>query len=275
MGSNVRLEFPPNETVSLDIEAFDTALVSQGIKLSHWKGMRCPVGLSDKWDNRRPHDDHTGCSNGFIFTYSGTVTALISSVSHNSRQQDVGLLDGSTVTVTCPRFYDDNARPVEILNFDRMYMSGNDITVEHWELATASAIGRDKLRFPIVSVVDVMDSTGRRYTANDYRVDDGVLVWTTGGPGFDPRLDKGVVYSIRYRLTPYWYVQRLIHEVRVAQVETALERAAMRFPVQFSMSREYVFERADNDEMGAQDPTDPNSHLRQVKPPQDGPYGAR
>lgn len=271
---NVALAFPV-QAVSFDPSAFDEAIHSQGVKLTHWRGQRCPVGMTDKYDHRRPHDDHSGCSNGFIYTKAGTVTALFTGNSYEERQQDVGLLDGSTVQVTTPRFYDEGPE-VRITVFDRLYLKEEGITVEHWELVEAHVTGRDKLKFPVVKVVDVIDANNRRYDPGDYTVENGQLVWTNGGgPGFNAQLNKGVIYSVRYEYVPYFYIQRIAHQVRVAQVETQLERVVMRMPQSMTISREYVFEKSDNDDQAELDSSDVQNALRQVKGPREGQYGPR
>lgn len=275
MSKSARSHFPQDQAIAFDPEDFDDAIRSQGIQLVHYRAMRCPVGLIDQYDSRRPHDDHSGCSNGFIYTEAGTITCLFTGVTDDQKQQDVGLLDGSTVQVTAPRFYDDDEGfqgdvEVQIAPFDRLYLKEEAVTVPHWQLATAHVTGRDKLSFPIKSVIDVMDAKGKRYLAGDYRVDDGQLVWVNQGPGVDPNTDKGIVFAIRYTYRPYFYVSRIMHQVRVAQVETMIDRQVMRMPQSFLLSREYVYENQQNDEQ-AVEPT----NSRQMKAPGTGRFGPR
>lgn len=269
------LIFPVGQAVSFDPAAFDDAIRSQGVQFVHWRSMRCPVGMVDKYDHRRPHDDHSGCSNGFIYTRAGIVTALFTGNTYENRQQDVGLMDGSTVQVTTPRFYDDSGQEVRVVPFDRFYLQEEDITVEHWELVEAHVTGKDKLKFPIVRVVDIIDARNHRYEPGDYSVQSGQLVWGASAPGFNALLNKGVIYSCRYEYSPFWYVQRIGHQVRVAQVETQLERTVMRMPQSLTLQREYAFEKSDNDDQADIPPDEPYAALRQVKSPRDGAYGPR
>lgn len=268
-------QFPQDSALSFDPQAFDDAIRSQGIQLVHHRAMRCPVGMIDQYDSRRPHDDHSGCSNGFIYSAAGTITCLFTGVTNELKQQDVGLQDGSTVQVTAPRYYDDEEgfegeEEVQIAPFDRLYLKQEAVTVPHWQLATAHITGREKLSFPLVSVIDVMDARGRRYSPGEYRIEDGQLVWTGQGPGLDPNSDKGTVFAIRYTYRPYFYVSRVMHQVRVAQVETMIERMVMRMPQSFLLSREYVYENEQKDET-AVDPTS----SRQMKAPATGRFGPR
>ena len=77
-----------------------------------------------------------------------------------------------------------------------------------------------------------------------------------------------MVYSIRFNYRHYWYVQRLMHQIRVAQVQTEEGRVVQRFPQQFSLMREYVFEKIKKES------TDP-THPRVVMAPESFGFGAR
>ncbi len=266
---NIPLRFSPT-SVSFDAQAFDDALRAHGVKLVHFRAMRCPVGLVDRYDTRRPHEDHSGCSNGFIYTKAGTLTCIFTGNGNDTRQNDVGVLDGSTVQVTSPRMYDDTDEESQVANFDRFYLNEESITVPHWQLVEAHITGRDRLSFPVVKVVDVMDATGRRYNSSEYDVEDGQLVWKNGGPGYDAERERGVIYAIRFTYRPYWYVQRVVHQVRVAQVETLMKRSVQRMPQGFVLQRETVFEKEEKDDQ-APDPSSP----RQVKGPAAGTFGPR
>src|ERR1041385_5143358 len=145
--NGVILKIPPGTGVAFDPDAFDTAIRSQGVPFTHWRAMRCPVGMIDRFDERRVHSDHSGCSNGFIYTKAGTVTGLFVNSGSRSDAQDIGYLDGSTVQVTLPRFYDGTEEEVHVANFDRSYVP-EDVLVPTWQLVEASPIGRDRLPFP-------------------------------------------------------------------------------------------------------------------------------
>lgn len=266
----------PQQALTFDPDAFDTAIESQGVRLVHWRGMRCPVGMTDRYDSRRPHDDHSGCSNGFIYTEAGTVQALFTSVTNNRDANDIGVLDGSTVQVTTPRFYDDTeareGSEIQVVPFDRFYLNEESVTVEHWQLVEHHITGKDKVSFPVVEVVDLMDAKGKRYQQNQqFDLVQGQIVWRDSlGPGFDAEANKGVIYTVRYRYRPYWYCKAVNHQVRVGQVETIEERKIIRFPQAFTLVREHVFEKQDNDPESVD-----SDSPRQVKGPADGPYGPR
>jgi hypothetical protein len=266
----------PQQALSFDPDAFDLAITSQGVELVHWRAMRCPVGMIDRYDSRRPCDDHQGCSNGFVYTCAGIVQALFTSVNNSRDPNDIGVLDGSTVQVTTPRFYDDTEHEfggeIFVVPFDRFYLKEEQVLVEHWQLVEHHITGKDKLSFPVVSVVDIIDAKGRRYSiGEEFDIVDGQIVWRDDlGPGFDVDANKGVIYSVRYRYRPFWYCSRVNHQVRVGQIETLEERKLIRFPQSFQLQREQIFEKqmADKEAIDAPNP-------RQEKGPSEGPFGPR
>lgn len=267
-----QMEFPRGQAVSFDVRAFDEAVSSQGVRLVHFRAMRCPVGLVDRFDTRRPEHDHGGCSNGFIYTTAGDLTALFTGNSHAKEAHDVGFLDGSTVQVTCQRFYDGTTTPVHIAPFDRIYLAEENVVVPTWQLFEAHITGREKLQFPVVAVQDLMDSDGRIFKEGvDFEVEGGFIVWKgTNRPRYDAARKKGQICAIRYLYRPYWYVKQILHEVRVTQAEDLVtgERMVQRMPQAFVLQREYVFEKDESTK-----PEDGNP--RQQPAPRDGSFGPR
>jgi hypothetical protein len=266
----------PQQSLSFDPSAFDQAIESQGVELVHWRAMRCPVGMIDRYDSRRPCDDHQGCSNGFVYTCAGKMQALFTSVNNSRDPNDIGVLDGSTVQVTTPRFYDDTeqefGKEIFVVPFDRFYLAESQVLVEHWQLVESHITGKDKLSFPVVNVVDMIDAKGKRYSQGvEFNIQNGQIVWNDNmGPGFDVDANKGVIYSVRYQYRPFWYCSRVNHQVRVGQIETLEERKLIRFPQSFTLQREQVFEKeqADKEAINGQSP-------RQEKGSADGAFGPR
>jgi hypothetical protein len=262
----------PNAAISFDVDAFDAALRSQGVTFIHWRAMRCPVGMVDEHDSRRPHEDHSGCSNGFIYSMGGEITCLFTGNSTQSVMAEVGVMDGSTVSVTFPRYYDGTETPVYVAPFDRLYLAEESVVVPDWQLFRHNPSGVDKLNFPVVSVQDLVDSQNRRYSLGDFEVRDGRLVWVGNRPGVDPETGRGLVCSVRYTYRPYWYVRQLIHEVRVSQVENPYTgvRQVQRMPQAALLQREYVFEGSSTDT-----PSEVSDDPRDAKVPEVGRFGPR
>lgn len=267
--NSIQLKFNP-VALSFDAVAFDDAIRNHGVKLVHFRALPCPVGMIDNYDERKPHDDHSGCSNGFLYVKAGLITCLFTGVSEELKQMDFGLMDGSTVMVTAPRTYDDTESEVQVAPFDRFYLQQEEITVPHWQRGEYHISGKQKLSFPLISVTDVVDHSGKSYGPSEYQIVNGQLVWAGAGPGFDASRGKGNVFAIRYLFRPFWYCRTMMHQVRVAQVDGPLERSVVRMPQQFLLQREVSFEKEQKDDQAP----DPQS-VRQVKGPRQNQFGPR
>lgn len=240
-------------TVSFDPRAFEHGIETQGIKLVHYRAMRCPVGLVELGDNRRPNDHDHNCSNGYHYTRAGTIVCLFTGNNNSMSQHDVGFLDGSSVQVTAQRYYSEvdcdgdlvavADRLVSIAPFDRFYLLEENITVPHWQLFEASVTGEDRLDYPVVSVLDLMDSNGVSYKeGRDFDVKRGWIRWGDNRPTFDHISNKGQICSIRFEYRPFWYVTQLPHQIRFAQIddpETG-KRSVVTMPHSLVLAREYV-----------------------------------
>ena len=263
--------YPPEQVISFDPVAFDAVIRSQGVELLHFRAMKCPGGMRSRDDHRRSCEDHANCSNGNVYTHAGQITCLFVSAGNDRKTEDFGSIDGATATVSAPRFYDDSETRAHVSPLDRFYLKDDAILVPHNQLVEAHISGRDRLSYPVVDVVDLMDSSLKRYDHSDFAIENGQIVWYPGhAPGIDPETGKGLVYSVRYMYRPYYYVDRVLHQVRVAQVQTAIERFVTQMPQQFVLVREIVFE---NEKKDAQS-VDPGS-ARQVEGPRVGLFGPR
>lgn len=272
-------QFPTLEAVNFDVDAFDDAIRSQGVMMEHWRAMRCPVGIIDRDDTvRRPHEHHEGCSNGFIYTKVGEFQSLFTGNGSSSDSRDQGLAESSTAQITCPRFYakPEGTSPEEcrdrilLMPYDRLYYTDASFVVPNWELIEAHPTGRDRLSFPAERVDMVVDNTGKRYSSSDFTVENGWLVWKgSNQPGLDPETGKGRIYTAWYVYRPFWYVQKLNHEIRVAAIDDPLEgRITERMPQGATIQREYVYLNQERDPVNAGD-------ARMHREPADGSLPAR
>jgi hypothetical protein len=264
----------PSVDVAFDLEAFNELIRSQGVKLVHYRAMRCPVGMSDLDDNRRPHPHHEGCSNGFIYTKVGCVTGAITSNNKKKSLEDVGFVDFSTVQCTLPQTYDNSDINLVIAPFDRFYLDEETTAVVMWQLFRHHETGVDRLKYPVHCVEgDIIDFRGEQYKENsDFVVSNGQIKWVGRRPG--PEIDtgpgmgngfgtdKGPVCSIRYLYKPYWYVGAIPHELRIAQVQDGFDRRAVRAPQMCVLHREYV---SQNVEQASQ--TTGSEELRKIMAP--------
>lgn len=242
----------PDTQVAFDIQAFDDMIRNVGVSFVHYAAMRCPVGLVSEDDNRRPGHHHLNCVNGFLLSQKGEVTLAFQANSHGVQDIDVGLIDGTTVQVVFPRYYDSpSTSEVEIMPFDRLYLKEESITVPNRETFSCSLTGTDRLKFPAVSVSLLVDSAGKTYYQNDdFTIVDGNIKWVSAGPGIEPTTGQGKICTVRYRYRPYWVVSRLIHEVRVAHAIDGVsgERRVVRMPQSALLQREFFFHSSEVDE---------------------------
>jgi hypothetical protein len=258
----------PSQSVSFDVEAFNENVRAQGVKLLHYKAMRCPVGMITAGDdNRRPHEDHAGCSNGFLYHEAGTITAMFTANSNSMRMNDVGYTDGSSVSVTFPSTYDNQETPFYVAPFDRFYLAESNIAVPTWQTFQCHQSGMDRTRFPIEEVEYLMDSFGRTYQyGTDFDVSNGQIKWLTANrPGIDMDTGKGIICSVRYLYRPFWYCARMLHEVRIHQTEEGL----FRMPQSAVLNREYLYLNEEQD-----DTVKEADSLRQMPAPDDGGWGS-
>lgn len=257
----------PDYRIAMDAQAFDNAIRSQGIPLVHYRAMRCPGGLVDVNDIRRPHEDHADCSGGFLYKKVGCLTGLATSNSTDYKHNDIGLLNGSTIQMTFPRYYDDPKETVVyVLPYDRFYLNDpdNQILTAEWQLVQAHETGSDRLRFPAIRVQHIVDANLVEYGCDAYTLDSGRINWKAGlGPS------PGTIYTIWYQYRPYWYVSQLIHEIRVAGTRDYVTGVAKiaRFPFAAHLTRENIHRSEENDGGVATERTQPG--------PADGGFGAR
>lgn len=267
--------------VSFDPDAFDFAVQNHGVTLTHYAALRCPVGMTDLDDNRRPHEDHAGCSGGFLYHQVGDVKALLTSQGNSPQLKDIGFIDGASFNATFPRYYvpeDDKCPPTDfyVAPFDRFYLKEASIMVPTWQLLITSGGNTDRLNFPAIKVERLVDSRGDMYTqGTDFTVNsNGHIAWTASGRRPSSNLDtgRGAVISVRYWYRPFWYCSRLMHEIRVAQIESqnANDRQIMRMPQAALLQREFLFLNESQDNMAA----DPRS-IRQTTAPESGGFGPR
>jgi hypothetical protein len=263
------------DAVTFDIRSQDQFIAGIGVPLLHYKAMICPVGGQDVSDGRSTHDEHPGCSNGYIYEYAGTVIGSLQQMGATTSLTDVGLLDGSTVQVTFERFYDDKPNTqVYVQLYDRFYIKDLVVLVPNTQKVEAHITGLDRFTYKLEKVESIIDENSVRYSPSDYIIQDGKLQWVGDHrPGYDPKLNRGIIYSIRYLYTPFLYVSRLMHEVRIANKRDFKtgKMTANRAPYQAMLSREYYLYKEDkgNSTLTKEDTR------RDLPSPRDGMWGPR
>ncbi len=273
----------PDQSTSFDPEAFDNLLRSQGATLEHYAAILCPLGLDNKNDIR--HSNHPGkCSNGFIYRKIGEVTANVTSNSSNQNWSNRGIEDHASAFTTLPRFYENRCDgrttniPIRIQLFDRIYIKDLEVQVVNTEKVEHNQTGIDRLAYPAKMVEFLIDANGKEYICGaDFEIVDGDLHWKENrAPGYNPDLDTGVIFSVRYTYTPFYYVESLGHEVRLARIVNPENGAVelKRMPFQLRLQREYAFDAARQKEQdGGDGPQSPP--VASARAPRKGSFSPR
>lgn len=272
MASPINISF---SAVELDLDAQDKFITSNGVELLHYRAVACPIGMVEVNDVRAPHHEHSECSNGYIYELAGTVLGMPSNNSAMTSLEDIGLLDGSIMNITFPRFYADKPdKRVYVQLYDRFYIKGCEVLAPNTQRVEAHITGIDKLTYRAQQVEDpITDANGRQYTSADYRIENGNLVWTSDNrPGFDATINKGTIYSVRYLYSPYFYVSRIMHEIRIAHRTDFVtgERKSLRAPYAALLSREYYLYKEQRNEGQSSEDT-----RRDMPAPRDAMFGPR
>lgn len=266
MGSDsFNIDFISNQSVAFDVEAFDEAIMAHGTEFIHYRAMRNPVGMVDKYDSRRPDQDLSDASNGMIYTKAGCLRAIMTGNTKDVKNFTGGLLDAGTAQITAPRFYDDGESSVYLAPFDRLFLKEDTVLVRGSQFNNVTAQGIDRLKFPLAQVLDLVDADNIRYSCGkDFTLNSsGNIVWRDTGPKI------GKVYSCTYLYRPHWYVDHLSHEIRIVQNETIYgERTMVKMPQTAIVQREYVFRNEFQDSESEDSP-------RKVAPPEEGSFGPR
>lgn len=264
----------PSDNVSFDVEGFDHLIADNGIRFIHQISTPCPIGLTDPYDIH-PHSKHDTCSNGHIYENAGIVTAYLSGNQNIPFFEDVGIADGSTVQITLRQKYDDKDVEIRVSNYDRFYLHDYKAEVITKERFEHNQTGIDKLRYPVLNVELLIDSRGNKYTPGvDFVIVDSKIKWIGKQPTFDPKEEKGEVCSVRYTYVPFWYCDKLLHEIRVTRNHDTItgEDKITRLPYAVLLAREYIFENSRNDDDAL---TGASPSRRSVQAPRKGSFGPR
>lgn len=253
MSNNNRKKVLPNliPNIGFNLKSQEDFVVDHGIEIEHWVAIPSPIGKKGRGDYRRPDVLDTVTENGYIYKKKGVFVGLIVGNSHSNNHQilEGGIFDDSTSRLILPKYYKilcdgtkDNTE-ISLLPGDRLYASQMQLTVPNYEEAEYNPYGTDFLQFPAKCVEHLIDSRGIEYQqGKHFSVDnDGNISWNGGknNPGVDPDTGKGRIYSIRYQYIAFWYVQRLINEIRITNDGNS--DSPNRMPYHAVIQREYVY----------------------------------
>lgn len=225
----------PNGSVVYDLDAFEELVQAHGLVFQHFVAMRDPIGLISKTDIRRPnavYDDHI--SNGFYYIEGGKIRALFSGNTKEVRASSGGITDSGIAQITPSLVYLNTNQKTYLAPYDRLYLDESSILTTRTDLVNTSITGHDRLPFPVVEVLYLVDSDGTRYQNSDFSIVNGGITWDAKRPSS--------VYSIKYTYRPFWLVHRMVHDIRIVQaVDYAGDRQVKQAHQSSIVQREYLF----------------------------------
>lgn len=252
--------------IKFNLEAQEQFGKQIGVVFQHFAAIPSPIGQKDRGDYRRPDSLDTISENGFIYEKVGEFTGTIVGNSRNNKHNvaEGGIFDDSTSRIVIPKFYNKSKKEISLLPGDRVYAKDIEIKVENYQKSEFNPRSSDVLQFPATSVSVLRDSNNIKYKQGvHFKISKaGNIKWISGknNPGIDPETGKGRVYGIRYHYLAFWYVQRLINEVRITN--TGDSSKPTRLPYHAVLQREYVYH---NKNRGDAKDTDLKTHTNRTK----------
>lgn len=265
-----------NVQTSFDIGAFRDFINSQGIRVVHLRAVPDPTGKTARGDNRASDGQGRRSSDGFIYEEAGVMQVLFYTNSDQENFVPEGAIEYATAYMTLPDKYEDKPDcQVMVMPWDRFYLKDIEIRVVARQDMESNSTGLDRLNFPATCVESLIDANGVKYEEGKHFeiTQEGHIRWLgQERPGWNQELQRGTIYSIRYRYTPFFVCNRIIHEIRVSQVTNPMtfERSVERMPYQIEVVRENVFHDVNNADKDLKPQEDPRF---QSAPPSGGMLG--
>jgi len=232
------------DQLSFDATAFDNFIEAHGIEFKHWKAVPCPGSDSDRGSPRSTHLNHT-CSNGFYFRGGRCFLGVFENTNTKKFLNVEGIIDSSIMTLHAPRFYKESGCQILFGVNDRLDLADDTIVVPKLETMVCSPTGIDRPMFPIVKMDHVIDAFGKEYAeGSDFSIVNGNIHWIgQNRPQFVQGTGDGGIYSIRYLYRPSWYVNLVLHEVRLVNTfdPTTGVKSQVRYPQLLIVQREIYY----------------------------------
>src|SRR3984957_6173336 len=279
---------------SFDLKRMDDFVEGLGVEILHYKSMPSPIGKRDRGDYRRSDGVDTITSNGMLYHCAGRFRATITDNSRDRKRGGAGTMDPSESLLVMPRFYlpkphEDNCNKqgctieehkrgdrIYLAPGDRLYIADpqQDGTPVDVLVSNPQEIdyqdGQDNIpMFPIVRMeLPIVDSQNIEYKQDiDYCITrEGNIRWVSGGrnPGIDPQTGKGRIYSVRYLYRSYYYVTKLLKEVRITNITIDNQRVPERASYHLAIQREYIYHNQNKGDKNNQlKPKDPKREAQE------------
>lgn len=241
--------------VSLNPESFEQLISSQGIRMIHSRPVPCPF-VRDL--HNLDHDPACNeCFNGFLYYNPVEFVGAFMGNSLDRKFNMNGTWDQDQVSIVTP-VHDKNGGIVDVQYFDQIILPDAPL-VRYYHRVEHSQSGIDRLHFPAVVVDFLKDNTGKIYRPDvDFVLNKGRIHWIGERPGWDPVLERGVIYSVNYYTRPQLTVVSLPHHLRLGQTqsEPGKPNKMARFPQLAICRKDFIpFDSADH--TGAPDTPEP------------------
>jgi len=256
--SNLQLK-SPIKNVTLNQNAYQELITSQGIRMFHSRPVPCP-----NVRNLHSPDHVPGCNlcfNGFLYYDQREFIGVFQGNTLDRRFGANGTWDLDQASIIIP-VKDQKKSIMDVQYFDQIVIP--DFSVRYYQRIEHSQTGIDRLQFPAVSLDFVIDSRGKPYRiGTDVIVDQGRLRWINNNrPGYDPTLRRGTIYSVNYYTAPVFSIVNLPHQLRMVQTEgpdgPGTPNVPERFP-QLAVVRKDFIPFDQTDKQGAPDRSEPPS----------------
>lgn len=248
----------PVQALTIDVDAQDYIVSTQGILYNHYLAMECPLGIVDRFDPRAEHVEHDTCQGGLIYKLAGKVFATSTSNSSDKTLRTQGEIDASTQMFTFRRGYEDCDCAVTVGVYDKLeYAEEPPYIVQRQRIQYNSKTNIDRLQFPAIKIQILMDSEGISYNeGSDYILTNGNIVWIGNRPKVNPDTGRGGVYQVRYLYRPYWIVKSITKDIRVARQNNDDGSTLAKSNIAAICQREYQYmnEKNQNDAAVSTDP---------------------
>lgn len=233
--------------IKFNLEAQEQFGNDKGIVFEHYAAIPSTIGKKSKGDYRRPDSLDTISDNGFLYKKVGEFVGTIVSNSKNHSFEEGGLFDASSARLVLPKYYKETEsgekKEIALLPGDRIYAKDIEVRVPNYQQVEYRPNSVDVLQFPVKSVELLTDSRNIDYVqGRHFKItDEGNIKWLDGqkNPGVDTETGLGRLYSVRYTYIAFWYIERLINEIRITNMSDSSEPA--RLPYHVMIQREYVY----------------------------------
>jgi hypothetical protein len=240
---------------SFDRDAFDKLILSQGVRVVHFRAVPDPSGRANLGDTHGVQSPRESSDN-FIYKEAGTAQVFFSQNHGDFNVHVEGLTKNDFAVITPPDSYEAKGEtqggPLMLAPYDRLYLKDVEVRIVNYQFVQANSTGLDRLQYPATCVEYLIDADGIEYREHvDFEITkEGNIKWLTQNrPAWNPELEAGKVYAIRYRYTPYFVVARHLNEIRVSQITdpATFDRRVERMPYHVLLIREHVLHDVNRD----------------------------